>query len=588
MEHWMGPLTCPLQAKGSIVRTNLCLVSMETNKENEEPSGRHDLLFIKLGHPLSEIRGRALQIIVSKKKSGIIEACDLKNRTFLSSIHGWFCYEPRDTEADSKFLVLLVELSKDAEFASKLLAASFDKKLERLAAETDGQVRAAADALLSSLLRLPFVEQAHHAAGSMSQPCGAREGEQGGPSHSQGRLQSAGEHSHSMGLPGGPSAGENARGKLTRLDEISSTPSWLGPIHGPDALNCLPSGGLVRGIPSGESPSTCLPSRGLPCGAPQGPEEVSCLPSGGLRCGGPSQWQNQGQAAAAHTGPGRLQKEGGTREEKSWGPGPPEERLLRAQGRIRDREAKWERNPSEIHESLCDLGHCLPCVTLGAGDEQRLFDINIRLQYSDTPLIVLEALQELHEEVMRDVAPEALLQWPHHLANLFSLLRPADVASPLPQAVLGFLKDLIDSLRNSQQLARDPALLPPPANDEAQGPRWWQLGDVPLASYPSGACVLPSVAPEAPRDAFLRDPSLLPVSGTTEHCVSLSAFSCLVLDHVAECLADVRLLPTAHALIQAVLPFLEVQALPRGPVVSRERLLSWLHSFDRALYVLWA
>jgi hypothetical protein len=66
---------------------------------------------------------------------------------------------------------------------------------------------------------------------------------------------------------------------------------------------------------------------------------------------------------------------------------------------------------------------------------------------------------------MRDIPPEALIQKPHQVANLLSLLQPADVDSPLPQAVLALLLDLATCLKASCQLARDPELLPHPHHD---------------------------------------------------------------------------------------------------------------------------
>jgi hypothetical protein len=72
-------------------------------------------------------------------------------------LSGWFGWEMRDSEEDSKLLLLLVELAKDADVASQLLAMSFDKRLELLVTNAGPQVKAAADALLSTLLRLPLV-----------------------------------------------------------------------------------------------------------------------------------------------------------------------------------------------------------------------------------------------------------------------------------------------------------------------------------------------------------------------------------------------------------------------------------------------
>lgn len=72
----------------------------------------------------------------------------------------------------------------------------------------------------------------------------------------------------------------------------------------------------------------------------------------------------------------------------------------------------------------------------------------------------MHMLQELTEEVLADIPPEALLQRPHQLAHLFRLLQPADVRSAVPQAVLLCLLDLVKALRKSHELALDPDLTP--------------------------------------------------------------------------------------------------------------------------------
>lgn len=52
----------------------------------------------------------------------------------------------------------------------------------------------------------------------------------------------------------------------------------------------------------------------------------------------------------------------------------------------------------------------LPAITLGAADDQHLFELNVRLQYSDDERLLLPALTELAGAVAVDFPAEALLQ----------------------------------------------------------------------------------------------------------------------------------------------------------------------------------
>lgn len=48
----------------------------------------------------------------------------------------------------------------------------------------------------------------------------------------------------------------------------------------------------------------------------------------------------------------------------------------------------------------------LPRVTMGASNEQFLFEVNVRLQYSEDPAVLTGALRELQEAVVEDFPAE--------------------------------------------------------------------------------------------------------------------------------------------------------------------------------------
>lgn len=63
-------------------------------------------------------------------------------------------------------------------------------------------------------------------------------------------------------------------------------------------------------------------------------------------------------------------------------------------------------------------GHLtLPNVTLSAADDQALFELNVRLQYSDDERLLLPALLELGAVVGQDMPAEALLLRPSLLVR---------------------------------------------------------------------------------------------------------------------------------------------------------------------------
>lgn len=64
-------------------------------------------------------------------------------------------------------------------------------------------------------------------------------------------------------------------------------------------------------------------------------------------------------------------------------------------------------------------GHLtLPVVSLSAADDQALFELNVRLQYSDDERLLLPALLELSGAVGLDLPAEALLLRPSILVSV--------------------------------------------------------------------------------------------------------------------------------------------------------------------------
>ena len=155
---------------------------------------------------------------------------------------------------------------------------------------------------------------------------------------------------------------------------------------------------------------------------------------------------------------------------------------------------------------------CRPvCIAAGAGDDQHIFDLNVRLQYSNDVRVLLAALevtrqpqcmradryfglqmtgvlrlamsiwpvlavpqqcnimsgagtlschcwQALDTAVAVDVPAEALLQRQSLMDNVLALLRPASLDSPLPAAALRLLHTLVSRLRAAVITAHDPGL----------------------------------------------------------------------------------------------------------------------------------
>ena len=65
-------------------------------------------------------------------------------------------------------------------------------------------------------------------------------------------------------------------------------------------------------------------------------------------------------------------------------------------------------------------------VLLSPSDEQKVFELGVRLSYADQPALLLAALTELREAVLADLPPQALLQRPRAVDATIALARAVD------------------------------------------------------------------------------------------------------------------------------------------------------------------
>uniref|UniRef100_A0A383WNT2 Rotatin N-terminal domain-containing protein n=1 Tax=Tetradesmus obliquus TaxID=3088 RepID=A0A383WNT2_TETOB len=148
-----------------------------------------------------------------------------------------------------------------------------------------------------------------------------------------------------------------------------------------------------------------------------------------------------------------------------------DERLLRARARAdwRQQESRartaagadaapvsaWAPPPSSSRHP----GHVLlPVVALSASDDQALFELNVRLQYSDDERLLLPALLELGGAVALDMPAEALLQRQSILDNCLALLSSSRSSRAVQQAAAAVLLQLVTGLKASLALASHPEL----------------------------------------------------------------------------------------------------------------------------------
>ncbi|KAF8060057.1 hypothetical protein HT031_004996 [Scenedesmus sp. PABB004] len=209
--------------------------------------------------------------------------------------------------------------------------------------------------------------------------------------------------------------------------------------------------------------------------------------------GSPGGWRGAGAGAAAAAGfwaagqPAPAAAAGADVRSSlvgSWGGGPGgagtaagdgaapfDERLLRARARVDWRQQEAQRGDAGVGGDAPPLpcpgpgdapppaGHLtLPLVSLSAADDQALFELNVRLQYSDDERLLLPALLELGGAAALDMPAEALLARQSVLTNVLALLASKRASRDVQRAASGVLLQLLVGLKHSLALAAHPEL----------------------------------------------------------------------------------------------------------------------------------
>ena len=91
----------------------------------------------------------------------------------------------------------------------------------------------------------------------------------------------------------------------------------------------------------------------------------------------------------------------------------------------------------------------LPKMVVGAANEQYLFDVSVRAQYSEDAAVVGAALRELEQAAAEDFPAEAFLMRPALLEHAASLLHTADDDARVTSAAVAFLTQFVLSLRRA-------------------------------------------------------------------------------------------------------------------------------------------
>ena len=242
-------------------------------------------------------------------------------------------------------------------------------------------------------------------------------------------------------------------------------------------------------------------------------------------------------------------------------------------------------------------------VLLSPSDEQKVFELGVRLTYADQPALLLAALTELREAVLVDLPPQALLQRPRAIDATIALARAVDGPTAMSRvfvpsfgergaasdddavtpgavrtAALVTLRAFCEALKGALGHASDGAhkVAPPPTRADApEGvlPSS-QLASRAALSYPPPAGGLaafarfapePNAVPAAAQHALGEPMPTLP----TAHAIALA---------VAPALATASAAGDALAVLESVSPLLELSevdgfdSLPED--THREKALS--------------
>ena len=224
-------------------------------------------------------------------------------------------------------------------------------------------------------------------------------------------------------------------------------------------------------------------------------------------------------------------------------------------------------------------------VLLSPSDEQKVFELGVRLSYADQPALLLAALTELREAVLADLPPQALLQRPRAVDATIALARAVDGPTAMSRvaetrtsgrdddavtpaavrtAALVTLRAFCEALKGALGHAADGAhkVAPPPTRADAPEhvlPSS-QLASRAALSYPPPAGGLaafarfapePNAVPAAARHALGAPMPTLPAA----HRIALA---------VAPALASPAAAGDALGVLESVSPLLELSAFVDG------------------------
>jgi|TARA_B110000967_G_scaffold158104_2_gene163374 hypothetical protein len=355
----------------------------------------------KLRHSLLDIRERALASLGFKLDNGLLDASDVgKNLPILRALLEWFNFEDTGTNSLDVIELLRRVATNDPSSVQRLLELGADRFLKDLASDGDQHLTPSIESLIA------FWEK-----GNVSD-----DGKKSAPA-SPARTSSSKQASYAAAatkarLAGGASFGDTAE-ELTTDSEKKKTETATS--------------GTADASPSQDSSSQDSPP-GFRKDSNVDSKQEQQAPPPVLDPKTKELFLRNPRLAATYW---RL-----TRQHDDLGTNSTE----------RDRAAAMRAHLVE-EASLVDGGDCtkntrrgvlkLHRILLAPSDEQRVFELGVRLTYADQPALLLAALTELREAVLVDLPPQALIQRPTAIDAVVSLARAVDGPTSLARVVRG-------------------------------------------------------------------------------------------------------------------------------------------------------
>ena len=113
---------------------------------------------------------------------------------------------------------------------------------------------------------------------------------------------------------------------------------------------------------------------------------------------------------------------------------------------------------------------------VSALDDQHLFELNVKLQYADEDVIVVDALHELTGATLQDFPAQALLQRDALLETVLDIATSRNASEHARNMALAFMEGLAAALRRSLVDCVDAEMLPTYAGADLcrdLGPTHW-------------------------------------------------------------------------------------------------------------------